>query len=92
MRACVQTSQMGATNSAGLPEITGNMGAIDNDGGIVEGAFYKASYDAYGCASSVWVNRSPILFSASRSNNIYGNSSTVMPHSVNVPAIIYLGT
>ena len=83
---------MGATNSAGLPEIAGNMGAMDNDRGVIEGAFYKASYNVFGCPVSEWKNRNPTLFSASRSNNIYGNSSTVMPHSVNVPAIIYLGT
>ena len=91
MRAWVQTGQMGATNSAGLPEITGNMGAIDNDRGALKGAFYKASYNVYGCPVSEWANRNPTLFSASYSNNIYGNSSTVMPNSINIPIAVYLG-
>ena len=90
LRACVQANQMGTTNATGLPNISGNMGAIDNYD-ITDGAFYKASYSSWGCAESVWVNRVPILFSASCSNNIYGNSNTVMPYSTNISVIIYLG-
>lgn len=82
---------MGATNSAGLPEITGNMGPIDNSKETLEGAFYKASYNVFGCPVSEWATRTPTLFSASYSNNIYGNSSTVMPNSINIPIAVYLG-
>ena len=32
-----------------------------------------------------------LIFSASKSNTIYGNSPTVMPDSANQPATIYLG-
>lgn len=75
----------GSTIEAGLPNITGDNGTglsiLTNDKGIYNGAFY---YD--GESESRWFGsnmasdinyHSRLVFDASKSNPIYGNSTTV---------------
>lgn len=67
---------------AGLPNITGGVAiGYGHNGSIYSGAFYKGTN---GCntQSAAETGTSLIsLFSASRSNDIYGKSSTVQPSS-----------
>lgn len=85
------TSSIGSTVEAGLPNIEGRysdwVSNVRADG--LAGAFYKAEYgqqnehckheNGYVSAGDV---QQYALFSASRSNPIYGNSNTVTPPSV----------
>lgn len=77
------TNTAGSTVAAGLPNITGQFGkgCLFNYGGdLDEGALYTGSsgyrQDAGGTDSS---SARTIAFDASRSNAIYGASSTVQP-------------
>ena len=67
--------------AAGLPNITGTHGGADSNGTSVSGAFYNnggsSSGDGHGAGWSVG-------FDASRSNSIYGNSTTVQPPAYRV--------
>lgn len=85
----------GAWNAPGLPNITGKIGTRSS-GMTHTGAFFL-SLNTEGMKCGTFVNGVtdkniyiPTL-DASRSNSTYGASSTVMPPSVNVPMIIYLG-
>lgn len=74
-------SNANSTIEAGLPNITGIHGGADTNGRNSSGAFYdnggSASGDGHGAGWSVG-------FDASRSNSIYGNSSTVQPPAYRV--------
>ena len=70
------------TINAGLPNIQGSVGGVDRVGGGQSGAFYLGSTKASGGTTS---NALPnIEFDASRSNSIYGNSTTVQPPAYRV--------
>ena len=77
----------GSRNEAGLPNITGTTGydAQSEFGG----AFY-AGATIVGQAGSGG-SRKNLTFDASKSNATYGNSTEVMPNSVNQPIIMYVG-
>uniref|UniRef100_UPI003AAF1B83 hypothetical protein n=1 Tax=Desulfovibrio sp. TaxID=885 RepID=UPI003AAF1B83 len=90
----------GATNQPGLPEISGSFavrGTMINDNSVLEttGAFLytNTSYDERFASFQVSSNLSSqgCTFNAARNNTIYGASPTVMPASVNLPAILYWG-
>ena len=90
----------GATNQPGLPEISGSFavrGTMINDNSVLEttGAFLytNTSYDERFASFQVSSNLSSqgCTFNAARNNMIYGASPTVMPDSINQPAMIYLG-
>ena len=90
----------GTHHDAGLPEISGAFGVrgtmiIDNSIIEANGAFRitETSYDVDYASFQVSSNLSSqgCTFYASRNNVIYGSSPTVMPASVNLPAILYLG-
>lgn len=75
------TSSIGSTVNAGLPNITGTAACVNN---VASGAFSVGSYiqqaDIYGRWAEI---RAYIAnFDASKSNSIYGKSSTVTPPSV----------
>lgn len=74
-------SNANTTIAAGLPNITGTHGGADSNGTSVSGAFYNnggsSSGDGHGAGWSVG-------FDASRSNSIYGNSTTVQPPAYRV--------
>lgn len=90
----------GATNQPGLPEISGTFavrGTMINDNSVIDttGAFLytNTSHDERFASFQVSSNLSSqgCTFNAARNNTIYGASPTVMPASVNLPAILYLG-
>ena len=99
MRASVQTSDLGCANAAGAPNITGSVSCL---GANNSGMWCETGYGALAGTSSYRSNQfesatssgSPchaISLDSSKSNSIYGSSNTIMPVSVNIPIIIYLG-
>lgn len=82
----------GSYNAPGLPEIEGTfnpwgiMPYSSNSGAFVSRENNGTHPDASNSGGGVL-----FTFKASGSNSIYGASSTVMPPSVNIPVIIYLG-
>ena len=78
---------------AGLPNITGEFGsyatnAIAESNELMQGAF-NTSNKSYGRAfSAINGTTYPITFNASRSNSIYGNSTTVQPSTCKAYFII----
>lgn len=75
------THSADSTIEAGLPNIYGCAGAVDDQSySGVSGGFYKGSNNNYDAASDA--NRGGgwyLLLDASRCSNIYGSSSTVQP-------------
>ena len=81
----------GTTVEAGLPNITGSVvpkleniynSFISESGATMTGAFYNTGvFSSYGGADAAVTNSVPkdLYFDASRSNSIYGRSSTVQP-------------
>ena len=92
----VGTGSAGGYNAAGLPEIEGHFDGCDLLGDSRadwSGAFIRDG-TLYGnvtvAISGVGIEL-PTTFSARASNPTYGSSATVMPASVNLPVILYLG-
>ena len=86
----------GGYNAPGLPEIEGHFDGCDLLGDSRadwSGAFIRDG-TLYGnvtvAVSGVGIEL-PTTFSAMASNPIYGSSATVMPASINLPVILYLG-
>lgn len=79
------TNTVGTTMEAGLPNITGTVGALW--GGGANGAFTPTYYDDAGGVNSGGA-RQIVTIDASRSNSIYGNSDTVQPPAVVMNYII----
>ena len=74
---------VGTVKSAGLPNITGAIGTMNDWKEQCEGAFYRAENRS--SATFYDVSTFPLVrFDASRSSAIYGNSNTVQPKSVTV--------
>ena len=87
----------GGYNAPGLPNITGDgawflMGLTTNlqefSGALMGKKVKTVSTHVSGSAAS---NPTGIAIDASGSNAIYGASATVMPPSINIPVILYLG-
>jgi hypothetical protein len=70
-------SSSGTYRNAGLPNITGSFGGIRDVGTYPEGAFFDDGRTSLGSPSGR--DSRLINFSASRSNSIYGASTTVQP-------------
>lgn len=88
-------SEIGEVENAGLPNITGNWfgwNIMSIEGGNVSGAF-QSNWSANGVVATkmhnagVWDN---LNVDASRSNSIYGNSTTVTPDNVKYRYFIYI--
>ena len=86
----------GGYNAPGLPEIEGawsGWNIMSIAGGGSSGAF-QANWAPNGVVAvetkvaGVWDS---LDIDASRSNPLYGSSTTVMPESINLPVILYLG-
>ena len=94
-RGWTGADEAGKSNTPGLPDITGSFMGADYNADSWEyftGAFRDTGWvDAGVVASGNKKIERSIDFRASFSNPIYGASATVMPLSVNVPCIIYLG-
>ena len=89
------TGTAGAYASAGLPDIggfaSGMLRSVSCDSG---GAMLYYSVSSQGSVGTLAEPVNPwgyIDFLASRSNGIYGASSTVTPENVSLPVVIYLG-
>lgn len=88
---CIQgaTSDINKAVGAGLPNIKGSYKSIaDSRVYTVSGALYKGDYGAYGYASATRADVYGIGFDASKSNSIYGASTTVQPPAVKVAVLI----
>ena len=94
----------GSYNAPGLPNIMGQATAVGNEdgfispggnvaAGLVSGAIIKGLQCTHGSAmsSSNYGKGYALGIDASKSNDVYGASSTVMPPSVDIPVILYLG-
>lgn len=76
---------------AGLPNITASFGCtrgFGRDGHSASGAFYTSGRAEMGSSLSNWYNENQLHFDASRSNSIYGRSTTVQPPAVTVRYLI----
>ena len=75
--------------AAGLPNITGSYVSIsDSRKYNVSDALYKGDYGAYSYASATRTEGYGIGFDASKSNSIYGNSTTVQPPAIKLNVLI----
>ena len=95
MPACLEGTA-GRHNAAGAPNISG---MVD---GIIGGSIVKGS-GAFGCdfknvhdlaaspGSGDQDKQYAVSINATLSNSVYGKSNTIMPSSVNILNIIYLG-
>jgi hypothetical protein len=73
----------GTETEAGLPNITGIYG--NRTGGYVpSGAFYQSDTTGYQCNTAIVSGAGNVSIDASRSSAVYGNSTTVQPHSITV--------
>lgn len=83
----------GGYNAPGLPNITGqlNTGFVSVNASGTDGALSIAQMSASSTTGNFGYHNVSLSLNASSSNPIYGASSTVMPSSVNIPYIIYLG-
>ena len=90
-------STSGINKQAGLPNITGKLGDSYSTSGLfwgVEGAFYGDNTDIAGRRNGGSIEQrntftgGDVHFDASRSNSIYGNSTTVQPPAIVMRYII----
>lgn len=79
---------LGTTKEAGLPNITGKFYHDTNAKAGLSGAFTYESTGRQNLANDTPTNSGLIIFDASKSNAIYGNSDTVQPPSVCLSFII----
>lgn len=93
-RAWTGTGQAGGYNAPGVPDLSGYVPAVVMSESTVSatGPFSvgPVTYTDTVNPGQGQVHRS-IIFSASHVSAIYGASPTVMPASVNLPVILYLG-
>lgn len=75
-------SNANTTIAAGLPNITGNLGVSEWGNDITSGAFRHDGTQFRNADYDGWTNT--FTFNASRSNSIYGQSSTVQPPAYRV--------
>ena len=92
-RAWTGTGESGRYNAPGLPELLGGFSAYTFDAGMPWQAITSvdSGMNALTVGSSGGTRYNAFTFRASLSNTIYGASSTVMPPSINLPVILYLG-
>ena len=92
-RAWTGAGESGRYNAPGLPELLGGFSAYTHDAGMPWQAITSvdSGMNALTVGSSSGTRYNAFTFRASLSNTIYGASSTVMPPSINLPVILYLG-
>ena len=86
---------LGMTVSAGLPNITGNIGSTFRGlTGVANGAFRLNNDNAadYGVGEGTLMTSKTASLNASRSSSIYGNSNTVQPEAIQYPYFIQIAT
>ena len=88
------------TNAAGLPNLIGSVSTesntasfLSNTGNLSTSGVFTATHSTRAQASLYGAGQRPssLHFDASSSSSIYGNSNTIMPASIDLLAIIYLG-
>jgi hypothetical protein len=80
----LSNSQLGVGLNAGLPNINGHFTGVlwsTDDVGLEDGAFKSSDHTQFTFDNGQYTGRS-VAFDASRSNSIYGNSTTVQPPQV----------
>lgn len=82
-------SNIGKYINAGLPNITGTFNGPESGGLISSGAFYLLKRGGIGTGKSDWDNWI-YGFDASRSNAIYGRSTTVQPPALTLLPCIHI--
>ncbi len=85
-----QSADAGAWNAPGLPNVTGSFGGVQFTG-YPTGAFTGGTATAFASTAQMNAERQIVTLDASRVSPVYGASATVMPPSVNIPVIFYLG-
>ena len=92
-RGWTGAGEAGTYNAPGLPELLGGFSAYTFDAGMPWQAITSvdSGMNALTVGSSGGTRYNAFTFRASLSNAIYGASSTVMPPSINLPVILYLG-
>ena len=92
-RGWTGAGEAGKYNAPGLPELLGGFSAYTFDAGMPWQAITSvdSGMNALTVGSSGGTRYNAFTFRASLSNTIYGASSTVMPPSINLPVILYLG-
>lgn len=95
-RAWTGAGSAGGYNAPGVPNILGSWSGwniLSIEQGTANGAF-QSHWEPNGVVAAeakvagVWDS---LDIDASRSNPLYGSSTTVMPESINLPVILYLG-
>ena len=85
----------GGYNAPGLPNITGKISARSSDLPQAGAFFLSTNSEGMRCGTFVSSDYNTAIsvptLDASRSSAIYGASATVMPPSVDIPVILYLG-
>lgn len=99
LRASCDGSNQGFYNEPGLPELKGTFSSsqewnsyltlTSGNNGVFSWTTTRRKNLAPGSNTNESVHE--LKFTASQGNSIYGKSSTVMPSSINIPIIIYLG-
>ena len=92
LRACCDSNEIGTTREAGLPNITGSVKG-EKEFRLISatGCFEVSNFAQSGLGDTSKTNYHELNIDASSSSPIYGHSNTVIPASVNVASIIYLG-
>ncbi|MCQ2075944.1 MAG: hypothetical protein MJZ20_02775 [Bacteroidaceae bacterium] len=94
--APMSEQQHGWQMAAGLPNITGDVNGVSNSyfysSPTADGVFYVDSYsnNSFAGGGGIRNNSAKLHFNASRSNSIYGNSTTVQPEAVKYRAMVQL--
>ena len=95
LRASCQTTQAGIANQEGLPNIvavgTGYWRNKKPNSQPSGAAYTLSGTGALAGSGSTDENPHTGCFDASLSNNIYGGNNEVMPKSINILIVLYLG-
>ena len=95
MRACCDRNISGIINEAGIPGYNGVI--VPDTGYQVEalsgGPFAYTTGTAQSTQRTSYSSSAPnsISFDMTKISEVYGRSNSVMPESINVPTLIYLG-
>lgn len=93
-RGWTGAGESGKYNAPGLPDIIGKYGQVFARPAVAEGPFAGSDIIAenvQGGTDSAIDYLVTVGFRASAANPTYGASATVMPSSINLPIVLYMG-
>ena len=96
-RACSSAQSAGTKNEAGAPEISASLAASGAVAWSTPGGAFvfrtgsASSPVAVSDLTSGSISKTDLEFYASKSNSTYGRNNTIMPDSINLSVIVYLG-